>query len=469
MRILPVSTFVYPKSRLSNDSRNVYARDIQPLSYPQDSVSFTHKLIRPIKTVKDFKAHALKRIYNCMYCGIPMKYDEAMFLEWKRSNLFSKPIKDFVKIFGKYKDGLHSSERQIFDYVESISKKSPKAKLDTVIKMMSVQANKKLLKLQNPIFDSIAKESSKLPEENQKAVLDLISKSKLRMLKIPHLEKFSGKETRYKIENLTKTIPNDRTAKRINNLAELLTIPAIYKQTEPITDKVVIRILRTVTPSARINKNTKIKNKYSSKHLNLIIIDAIKSEAEVLKRKDIYNHCSDAEKMLKGEPILGKFTNKAFMHDLKLALNGVDEHNKARRNLFRFANSLPTSRDSVYALITKHDQSAPEKIAYDLFTPSELTLEHLQPSSLDGPHMIINWAWACKRCNNTRSNKDMGVFYRQFDSNNAQKYWNEIIEDANKGYFDFEDVVGMLRIFKQQSRIKIQSKHLKKYRPPFSE
>ena len=469
MRVLPVIQNIFlNKNRFENNRCNVYPQYSYAALRSPFTDTFTGSPIKPIKTKSEFRAHALKRVYNCLYCGIPMRYDETKFLEWKRSNLFSKPIGEFVKTFKKYKDCLHDTERQIFDYVEFVSQKSPEVKLDTVIKMMSVKANRELLKLQNPIFDSIAKEASKIPAENQKAVLDLISKSKLRMLKIPHLEEFSGKETRYKIENLTKTIPNDKTAKRINNLAELLTIPAIYKETEPLTDKVVIRILRTITPNKRINKNTKLKNNYSAKQLNLLIIDAIKSESQALKRKDIYNHCLDAEKMLKGEPILGKFTNKAFMHDLRTALEGIDENNKTRRNIFRLANSLPTSRNSVYALITKHDQSAPEKIAYDLFTPSEITLEHQKPSSLKGPDILKNWAWACKRCNNTRSNKDMGLFYKMFDKSNAQKYYDEIIEDANKGYFDFEDVVGMLRIFKKQSHFKINSKHLK-YRPPYSE
>lgn len=46
-----------------------------------------------------------------MYCGTVMKYDEAMFNEWKRDNLFSLPIKSFVKKFKQYKSCLHTSER----------------------------------------------------------------------------------------------------------------------------------------------------------------------------------------------------------------------------------------------------------------------------------------------------------------------------------------------------------------------
>lgn len=336
--------------------------------------------------------------------------------------------------------------------------------MDTVIKIMSVKANKELLKTQQPIFDMMTVEAMRLPEKNKNAVLNLIAKSKARMLRIPHLEEFSGKEIRYKIENLSNTLSDDKLTKQINSLAELLTIPSIYKETEPLTDKTVVRILKTISPNAKLTKTNNISQNYSPKRLNSLIIRTIKNEVKNHKRKDIYIICENAEKMLNGQPIIAKYTNRSFIYDLKEATEGL-ESTQTRARLFELANRLPTSRDNVYAFITKHDQSAPEKIAYDLFTPSELTLEHQQPSSLGGLHVLANWAWACKRCNNGKSNKNMGIFYEQFNKKNAQKYWNEIISDANAGYFYYDDVVAMLKVFKQQSKIKIQSKHLK-YRLP---
>lgn len=459
MRVYSIATIPYSQT---NQQKNTGFAKFPRYNYVNhDKISFTANM--HIKTKYEFREHALERLkpYTCLYCGIPMRYDNLKIIEWKKSNLFSKPIGEFVKIFKKYRDSLHETEQDIFDYIEFISQKSPRAKIDTVIKMLSFQANNELLKLQMPIFDHMAVESCSLPAENQKAVLELLSKSKLRMLRIPHVEKFSGKEMRYKIENLSKTIPNDKITERINSLAELLTIPAIYKQTAPITDKVVRRILRAIYPSSRINKNTKIEDEYSAKRLNLMLIDAIKIEAQKLRRKDIYKLCLDSEKMLNGEPMIGKFTNKSFRFDLKLALKDVDENLKAKKNLLDLANSLPDSSNSVFAFIVKHDQSASEKIAEDLFSPSELTLEHKKPTALGGPDILSNWAWACKRCNNTRDIGDMKIFYEKFDTNNSQKYYDEIIEDANKGYFDYDDVIKMFEIFEQQSGIKIDSKQLK--------
>lgn len=462
MRILPLLSNIFVQSYQSNS----LSQSRRNKHYSEDSFSFTGSKIVPVKTVREFKKLAMKRGYHCLYCNVPMKYDEAMFNEWKKENLFSLPLKSFVKRFKQYKRCLHESEKEIFNFVEKVAEKSPEAKLDTVIKIMSVRANKELLKVQQPIFDTMTVEAMRLPEANKNAVLTLIAKSKARMLRIPHIEEFSGKELQYKIENLSKTLSDEKLIKRINSLTELLTIPAIYKQTEALSDKTILKVLKTISPNAKITKINNLFKNYSPKRLNSLIIGAIKNEVKNYKRKDIYNLCENAEKMLEGRPIVMKYTNRSFLYDLKEATEGL-ESSKTRAHLFELANSLPTSRDNVYAFITKHDQSSPEKIAYDLFIPSEMTLEHMQPSSLGGENCVINWAMACRRCNNTRQHFDMGEFYKQFDKKNAQRYWDEIIEDANKGYFDFKDVVQMLRIFKQQSKIKIKSKNLK-YRAPNS-
>ena len=111
-----------------------------------------------------------------------------MFNQWKKDGLFSLPIGEFIKKFAKYKDCLKDSEYEIFEFVEYISEKNPKATLDSVIKLMAVEANKELMKVQEPIFDSIAVEAIKLPENNKRMILNLIAKCKYRLLKIPHIE-----------------------------------------------------------------------------------------------------------------------------------------------------------------------------------------------------------------------------------------------------------------------------------------
>ena len=456
MRVNAVITnLFYPKRDYQNNLKD-YSAYMVPVSKP-DSFSFQGK-IKVIKTAKEFKQHAIKKGCHCMYCFIPLKFDEAMFNEWKRQNLFSTPIKTFIKKFKPYKKCLHSTEKDIFSFIEFISKESPDAHLDTVIKMMSVSANAELLKAQEPIFEAIRFEAEKLPAKNKELIEQLLEKNRKRMLHIEYIEEYSGKELKYQIDNLAKTLPDEKLEQRIEKLTELLTLPAL--KDEPLSEQAIRRILRTIEPNVKINKTDKLLHKYTKEKLIFTILDAIKSEVKDLKRKDIYNLCIEGEKELRGEPIMRKFTNKGLMHDLKKALEGLEE-NPSRSKIFEHANNLPTSRTNIYAFITKHDQSSSEKIAYDLFTPSEITLEHMKPKSEEGLDSIVNFAMACKRCNNSRQSGDMGDFYKQFRKSNAQKYWNEIIEEANKGYFDYEDVKEMLKIFREQSKIKIKSKNLK--------
>ena len=80
MRILPIIPNLYLQRRNIED--NNYSR--YNLLRPPVADTFTGNLIKPIKAKSEFREHALKRIYNCMYCGIPMRYDETKFLEWKR-------------------------------------------------------------------------------------------------------------------------------------------------------------------------------------------------------------------------------------------------------------------------------------------------------------------------------------------------------------------------------------------------
>ena len=216
MRVSPIISNLYTSVKDYSVNRRVDSTMYTTPVYTTtiDTFSFQGKKINPIKTAKEFKKLAIKHGIHCMYCGVPMKYDEKMFNEWKKANLFSAPIGEFVRNFRPYKRCLHDTEQSIFSFVEYVAKENPKAKLDTVIKMMSVNANSELLKMQTPIFEAIVVEAEKLPKEKADKIIDLVEKSKKRMLHIPYIEEFSGKEISYKIMNLAKTLPDDKMVKK---------------------------------------------------------------------------------------------------------------------------------------------------------------------------------------------------------------------------------------------------------------
>lgn len=419
----------------------------------------------PIKTQRDFRLHAVQQHLPCIYCGRPMTYTVGMYEQWKQEKLFSGPIAKFVETLKPYKKSFHTTERAIFEYIEQLSKKSPQARLDSAIKVLALEANKALLKEQKPIFKELINTSAQLPVEYQYKLFELIQKSRNRMLKKPYIEEFSGKELAYKIKNLAKTVPDKKISQRMRQLSELLTIPSIKDDSIPLDKKVVKKVLTTIYPnSKKTHFSVGANEKQTRNNLRNEIVQTLKQIAESIKRKDIIVLCIDGERRLQGLPVICKFTNKAFLYDLNLLLTGLD-NSKLRAKIFEIATRLPTSEGSVNAFIAKHDTASSEKIAYDLLDPSIVTIEHMWPKANGGPDAIRNMSIACKRCNNSRQDKDMKLILRLFSRKNSQRYWKRIINSAEYGYFSREDVKGMLEIFEQQSgkQVKIPRRLRKKY------
>ena len=467
MRINPIiPNFIAPRKheRIQNNfciTRPTLSQD----TFIPSFVGYKNLIYVPIKTQSDFRLHAVQQHLPCIYCGRPMTYTVGMYEQWKQEKLFSGPIAKFVETLKPYKKSFHTTERAIFEYIEELSKKSPQAKLENAIKVLSLEANKALLKEQKPIFKELINTSTQLPVEYQYKLFELIQKSRNRMLKKPYIEEFSGKELAYKIKNLAKTVPDKKISQRMKQLSELLTIPPIKEDTIPLDKKVVKKVITTIYPNTKKSHfSIGVNEQQTRNNLRNEIVQALKQIAESIKRKDITALCIDGERRLQGLPVICKFTNKAFLYDLNLLLTGLDNA-KLRAKFFEIASRLPTSEGSVNAFITKHDCASSEKIAYDMLDPSIVTIEHMWAKANGGPDTIKNMAIACKRCNNSRQDKDMKLTLRLFSRKNPQRYWKRIINNAECGYFSREDVKGMLEIFEQQSgkQIKIARKHRKKY------
>lgn len=464
MRVSPILANIFPQRGTfkNNNQCDYYSCYRIPVTNDVFTPSFSGKnlIYVPIKTMRDFRLHAVKQQLPCMYCGRPMTYTNSTFELWKQQHLFSGPIERFVKVLKPYKKSLHDTEKAIFEFIEILSKKSPDAKLHSAIKILSLEANKALLKEQRPIFKELISTSTQLPVEYQYKLFELIQKSQFRMLKKPHIEEFSGKEFAYKMKNLSKTVPDEKFSQRIRQLSELLTIPSIKDDNTPLDKKVIKRVLTTVySKTNKTNLNINADQYKTRQNLRHLIIQTLKKETEPLNRKDITAQCIDGEKRLQGLPVVCKFSNKAFLYDMDEILQGLN-NKKLRAKLFEIANKLPTSDGSVNAFITKHDSSSSEKIAYDMLSPSVVTIEHMWPKFHNGPKDAIkNMAIACKRCNNSRQDKDMKMFLRLFNPKNQEHYWNRIMLDTKNGYFSAKDVEDMLEIFEQQSGRKIKFRH----------
>lgn len=463
MRITPViSNIFYAEKNYKNN-----LTDYSQYRYPvRDSISFSSKFT-PINSHDKFRELMVKFKVHCLYCNKQMTYDDKMLSTWKKEGVLSAPIRDFVNKIAPYKSGLMDTEGAIFSIIEHLSKKNPDAKLNYVIKLLLSQAQKNLLNQQKPILKEIVSTANNLPTEYSDKVKKLIHKNKCRMLNIPYIDEFSTKEFSYKMKKIIKTLPNDKNTYKLKRLNLALNSTDLkYKDLE-ISTKTIERIEKAIGFNInsfpfKLSKNVRNSR---SKILNLLIHN-IKKRAIETKNKELIKLCKENEKRLKGLPATSKFSNKALIYDLSEALENCP-NKKIKAEIFKLANNLPTSSDSVHAFIAKHSEASSTKIAYNLLSPSTVTIEHMHPSSEKGIDKVTNWAGAHKRCNNVRQSKDMNNYYKLFDPKNAQSYWDDIMQLANKGYFSFNEVIEMLKIFQKESKIKIQSNKKLIYRPDY--
>lgn len=462
MRIIPViqNYLIYPHFKENYELQNSHK------AFAKDSVSFQAQKFPVIESHKAFKQLGIKKKVHCIYCNSRLTFDNSMIDKWKKDKVFQGPIRTFVRVLKPYKTSLRGTEYKLFEIIDNISKKSPDAHLSNVIKILAVQSNKKLLELQTPVLNKILKLSKELPPEYQEKLNTLIMKNTCRLLKIPYVEEFSTKDFSYKVGKITKLLNNnDKDVKKIKKLTNILTIPELKDNETDISEEALEKIRGTIAynldnPNYRIGKHVK-KSRLKAKYL---IIENIKNTASKLNRNDIVKLCEDSQKRLDGVPVAGKFSNKAFSHDLYDVLKDIND-TKLRAEICKLAEELPTSETSIHAFILKHDEASSDTIGTNLLEPSVITVEHMKPSSEGGVDALKNWAYACKRCNNKRQSGSMKSFFSNFPENNANRYWKDIVKLSNKGYFSFEDTREMLKTFKRQSGIKIESNKNLRYIP----
>lgn len=471
MRILPITSNLYTR-RVDYDRRKPHLSN-SFVQYPNDTFTLSFQA-NVIASQKEFRRHIAHRPgHHCLYCERELTYESPDFFAWKDGGLFSEPISVITEQLKQYKVSLHDTQAKVFSMLEELAKIKPKTRLDDAINIMSVLANRDLYKIQEPIFDSITAQAKMLPDKERSAVLSIIEISKKRIFRQPYIEEYSGLELRYQIINLTESISDETQKKRIVELAELLMIKSIRKDKKTVTNDVIKKVLETLYPDKEITVTPEMKKEFTREKLRFTIINAIRQEASAANCKDIEKLCDNAEKQLNNEPIIRKFTNKGLMYDLNKALRDIQgtKNNQIKTRILSLASGLPKTDNSVHAFIAKHDESTPEKIAYDIFAPSFTTVEHKIPKSKEGPDKVANYAGACAKCNNGRQDGPMDKYLRRFHSTNegvrkaVQRNADETIRDANAGYYTYADAKESIRILSEQSKVPIDDSALKDRTP----
>lgn len=207
-------------------------------------------------------------------------------------------------------------------------------------------------------------------------------------------------------------------------------------------------------------KNTLQCQNAVKQDIQLYAINQIRLIGERLDRDDIKYLCKISKNMVLGKPVIIPFSNKAFRLDLVKQLKGL-EKTDIYYKLTDIANKLPDSTTNKNSFIAKHRYSDSDSIGYYLLRPSIATIEHIKPTVHKGKNNIGNWALACEKDNNKRSDMSLEVFLKRFEPQNPQLYFDDIIEAANAGEIKSQDVLDSAEAFKTEGNVIIDTSRLK--------
>lgn len=173
MRITPV-IFNIVSNNYKNNQYN-YSQNKYPalVGLDCDIVSFTGKKSDNVNPSRKPLEELYKHGLSCFCCGRTMiPPDEITNL--KNSHVLRAKAPEAIKALEKYKNSMHTVEREIFEMLKEESKKHPDYDFRQILQEMKPEHEEKLIKMQFGIFQLIEKASENINPEQRKQIKELI-------------------------------------------------------------------------------------------------------------------------------------------------------------------------------------------------------------------------------------------------------------------------------------------------------
>lgn len=391
---------------VNQDLPQIEASVVAPLGYYSSNISFGK--IKNSEPLRKIFAYAIPDLYSEIITIDPKRIAKLM-----KTDAFEVPLKKFMQVFKPFEESLFkdTNETKLYRIIKANSEKYPDMSVSELVQKIAPGHEKKLRRIQAPIFSEIDELAKSLPEEQRYAYKLLRAETQNKLDGKPIKARFSTKDFKYKLEKI-----RDYVAQR----------------KDPEADKVMERLIKEadkLPPSASYNAIAQQKS----------IIDNIELlfKSSTLSKNEQLNDLINASRgRLNNESIIVPFSRKNFLYDLdKLTENIPDK--ALREKMLSVAETLPKSSDSLSAFIVKIKDESSEKIAYRILDPSMASVEHLHPASCGGPDAMSNFACASRRENTERGNIPFveQLKRRPLTPEYAQRQMDRYIELANQGVF----------------------------------
>ncbi len=431
MKILPVFTNPYitplaPKKNNRNDySQYNSVLRIAPLSF--DTVSFCRR------------AENAEQLRALMAYGIPDMYsgkiviDPKMLEKFYTKNIFSKSIKNIVKILVKYEDSLHTVERQFFNIVKNMARIQPQYKLKDVVLNLAPEHNKKLLKAQQPIFDELTEMAKKMPPEQLTEFHNLMGIIYKKLNHKPVQLPFSAKEFVYKLQRISDEIKQKNNPRENEIMKEILLIAKKMPEKTPEE----LESFKEIKSKVRRNKRMKYHKGLVKTRAELLTeMEILIANSSLKNNQELMRLFAQTRSKIYNIPIVIPFNRKSFIYELQKITNKLED-TKLAHNIIQKAIKLPTSHENLSAFIMKCVEYSSDKIGYNLVAGSAGSIDHLIPHVKNGKDSLENYGISSAYYNSERAERSMTQQLRKHPKTyqNCQKQVDRLIELCNNGTF----------------------------------
>ena len=242
---IPIARYENNRYDCSQYRVPVLAPLLKPL--PCDTVSFG-------RTAEN--AEALRAL---MAYGIPDMYsgknviDPKILEKFYSKHVFSRAIKNVIKIIKPFEKSLHTIESEFFSVVKTMAKANPQYKLADVIRKIAPEHNKKLLEIQQPIFDELTEMSGEMPPQLKQEFDSMMSIIYKKLSHEPVALPFSAKEFQYKLQRIA-----DEVAAK-NNTSESCTLKRMLQIAKKLPEKTPQEENNAKNIKSKAKRNKKIK------------------------------------------------------------------------------------------------------------------------------------------------------------------------------------------------------------------
>ena len=426
MRILPIS---YNFNRINRtDSMNrVGVNCTVPATLQADTVSFQGVRYgsMPLKALVKYG------IYD-MYTGLrlldPKQLDKLM-----SHNTSNQPLEKLIPILRKQEDTLLPPAREVLRQISKFAAKNPTKNIQDALKSLTKEHEKKLIKLQQPIFEELIQASCDMPKELYKEFMDLMYTTNKRIASDPVIIPFSKKTLMYKLKCAKEDIKRKNKKDEIVAINTLIKLAnSFFEETDPA--------LRQITTRKNIRtKKLEYQMRPEILKQNSIRIQNLKEvfQKSVLKNnKDLIQLFDNTSAAIHGFPVITPFKNKEFEYDLKRITKHLKNRELASK-MIHIAHKLPVSAENESAFIVKYANELPSKIVFSLLKDGVCSVDHLKAKKKGGQNGLANFGLCSTYINYKKTNINFDDWCRMHPEvyKNCQKYIDRMIELYNDGIF----------------------------------